>query len=44
MKNLRVDNIVKEIKFEEVRGELQANNYFQPKSFTKYLRITLVLM
>ena len=44
MKNLRVDNIVKEIKFEGVRGELQAKNYFQTKSFTKHLRLTLVLM
>ena len=43
MKDLRVTKIAKEIKFEGVWGELEANKYFLRQLFTKYLRLTLVL-
>ena len=38
MEELRVTKIVKEIKFEGVWGELEAQKCFQRQSFTKYLR------
>ena len=41
---LRVKKIVKQIKFEWVRGGLESRNCFQRQSFTKYLRQTLVFM
>ena len=44
MKRLRVTKIAKEIKFEEVWGELEAKICFQRHSFTKYLILTLVFM
>ena len=44
VKSLRVTKIVKEIKFEGVWGKLEAKDYFQRQSFTKYLRVTLVVM
>ena len=44
VKGLRVTKIVKEIKFEGVWGELEAKNWCQRQSFTKYLRLTLVFM
>ena len=44
MKGLRIIKIVKEIKFEIVRGELEARKCFQTESFTKYLRLTLVFI
>ena len=37
MKNLRVYKIVKEVKFDGARGDLEAKNCFQTQSFTKYL-------
>ena len=42
MKGLRVTKIVKEIKFEGVWGKLESKNGFKRKSFTKYVRLTLV--
>ena len=42
MKGLRVTKIVKEIKFEGVRGKLEARKCFRRQAFTKYLRLTLV--
>ena len=42
MKSLRGTKIVKEIKFEEVWGELETKKNIQRQSFTKYLRLTLV--
>ena len=44
MKGVRVTKIVKEIKFEGVWGELESKKSFQRRSFTKYLRLTLVFM
>ena len=44
MQGLRVAKIVKEIKFEEVWGELESKTSFQRQSFTKYLRLALVFM
>ena len=44
MKGLRVTKIVKEIKFEGVWDELEAENYFQIQSFTNYLKLTLAFM
>ena len=44
MKSLRVTKIVKEIKFEEISGELQAKKCLERQPFTKYLRLTLVSM
>ena len=38
------EEIVNEIKFEGVWGELEAKNCFQKQSFSKYLRQTLVFM
>ena len=35
MKDIKMVQIVKEIKFEEVCGELEAKNCFQRQSFTK---------
>ena len=40
MKGLIVTKIVTEIKFEEVRGELESKKLFQRQSFTKYLKPT----
>ena len=36
--------MVKEIKFEETWGELEAKYCFQRQSWTKYVRQTLVLV
>ena len=44
MKDLRVTEIVKEIKFEGVWDELETQKCFQRQSFTKYVRLTLVSM
>ena len=44
MKGLRVTKILKEIKFEAVWDEFESSKVFQRKSFTKYLRLTLVFM
>ena len=44
MKDLRVSNIFKEIKLEEVSSKLKSEKSFQRQSFTKYLRLTLVFM
>ena len=44
MKRLRVTKIVKEIKFEGVRSDLDGKNILERQSFTKYLRLTLVFM
>ena len=44
MKDLRVTEIDKEIKFEGVWTELEAKNCSQKQSFTKYLRLILVFM
>ena len=44
MKGLRVNKIVKEIKFEGIWGELAVKTCFQRQSFTKYLRLTIVFM
>ena len=44
MTGLIFTKIVKEIKFEIIWGKLEAKNYFQRQSFTKYLRLTLVSM
>ena len=44
MKGLRVTKIIKEIKFERVSGELEANKYFPRQSFTKYLRPSQVFI
>ena len=44
MKGLTVSKAAKEIKFEEVWGELESKAGFQRQSFTKYLRLTLVLI
>ena len=44
MQGLRVTNIVKKIKSEEVSGELESKKGLQRKSVTKYLRLTLVFM
>ena len=44
MEGFRVTKIVKEIKFEEVWGDLEAKNCFQIQSFTKYSRLTPVFM
>ena len=44
MKDLRVTKIVNEIKFDGVWDELEGKNCFHRKSFTKYLRQTLVFM
>ena len=44
VKNLRVTKIVKEIKFAEVWGKLEAEKCFQKQLFTKYLRLTLAFM
>ena len=39
MEGLRIIKIVKQIKFEIVRGELEARKCFQRESFTKYFRL-----
>ena len=44
VKGLRVNKIVKEIKFEGIWGELAVKKCFQRQSFTKYLRLTIVFM
>ena len=44
VKGLKVTKIVKEIKLEEVWGELEARNCFQRQSFTKYLAQTVVFL
>ena len=44
MKGLRVTKIVKEIKFGEIWGELEAKKCLQRQSFTKYLRLALASM
>ena len=44
MKVLRVNKIVKKLKFEGVSGKLEAKNCFQTQSFAKYLRLSLVFM
>ena len=44
VKGLRVTKIVKEIKFEVVSGKLEAKKYLQRKSFTKYLKMSLVFI
>ena len=44
VKGLRVAKIVKQIKFEEVWGELVAGICFQRQSIKGYLRQTLVFM
>ena len=44
VKGLRVIKVVKEMKFEGFWGKLEAKNFFQRQSFTKYLRVTLVFM
>ena len=36
--------VVKEVKFERLRRELEARNCFQRQSFTKFLRQTLVFL
>ena len=41
MKCLWVTKIVKEKKFEGMRGKLEAKECFQRQSFTKYLKLTL---
>ena len=41
---IRITKIVKEIKFEVVWGELEAEKCFQRQSFTKYLRLTLIFI
>ena len=43
MKGLRVTNIVKEIPFGGIWGELFSKGGFQRQSVTKYLRLTLAL-
>ena len=42
MKGLRVIKIVKEIKLEEVWGELEAKKCFQRQPLTKYLTLTVI--
>ena len=44
VKNLRVSQNFKQIKFDRVWGKLEAKNCFQRQSFTRHLRQTLVLM
>ena len=44
MKDLKVTESFREIKFEGIWTELLAKNYFQKQSFTKYLKLTLVFM
>ena len=44
VKGLRVTKIVKQIKFEEDWGELEAKYCFQRQSWPKYMRQTLVLV
>ena len=44
LEDLRVLKHGKQIKFEGVRGELEARECFQKGSFTNYLRLTLVFM
>ena len=44
MKGFRVTKIVKEIKFEEVRGELESRKSLQRQSVTEYLKLTLVFV
>ena len=44
MKGLRVTKFVKKIKFGGIWGEIEAKKCFQRKTFTKYLRLTLVLI
>ena len=44
VKGLRVNKIVKKIKFEGIWGELAVKKCFQRQSFTKYLRLTIVFM
>ena len=44
VKDIKVTNIVKEIKVEEVWIKLEAKNCFQRQSFTKDLSLTLVFM
>ena len=44
MKDLRITKIVKEIKSEGVRGELESKKDFQRQSFTKYIRLNAVFM
>ena len=42
LKSLTIREIVKEIKFEGIWGDLESRTYFQRQSVTKYLRLTLV--
>ena len=44
VKDPRVITRVKEIKFEGVWGELEANKCFQRRSFTKFLTLALIFM
>ena len=44
MNGLRVNKIIKGIKFERVLGELKANNIFQGESLTGYFRLALVFI
>ena len=44
VKDLKVTKIVKNFKFENVWGQLEAKNCFQRQAFTKYLKVTLVFM
>ena len=44
MKDLGGTKIFKEIKFEGVWSEFEAENCFSRQSFTKYLRLALVFM
>ena len=44
MKDLRRTKIVKEIRSDEVWGELESRQGFQRQSFANYLRLTLVFM
>ena len=44
MKGIRFTEILKEIRLEGVRGELESKKSFQRQSFTRYLRLTLVFV
>ena len=44
VQDMRVNKIVKEIKFDRVCGELDSKKCFERQSITKYLRPTLVFI
>ena len=44
VKGIKVKKIVKDNKFKGVLGQLEARNYLQKQSLTKYLRQALVFM